>query len=122
MKPAKIYRVIVIIINTAYLTDAHYQIGLAPETTGHGPAGAFVISYGNRIPEGKALPGARVEAKNVADGWLLTATIPWSALGFAPKAGDVWRFDLISSNSVWNSTGDDKWHNAKNWGLLEFTN
>lgn len=106
---------------TSYLTGDHYQIGIAPETTGHGPAGAFVISYGNRVPVGEAIPGARVEAKNVEDGWLMKVAIPWSAFGTVPEPGDVWRFDLISPNGIWNSPGDDKWHNAGNWGVLEFT-
>jgi len=109
-------------VKTPYLTNDHYQIGIAPETAGHGPGGAFVISYDNKVPVGKAIPGTRIEAKNVADGWLMKVAIPWESLGFAPKAGDVWRFDLISPNGVWNSPGDDKWHNADNWGLVEFTN
>ncbi|WP_337747262.1 sugar-binding protein [Victivallis vadensis] len=106
---------------TPYLTGKHYQIGIAPETTGHGPAGAFVISYGNRVPVGEAIPGARVEARNVDGGWVMKAAIPWSAFGTVPKPGDVWRFDLISPNGVWNSPGDDKWHNAGNWGELQFS-
>ena len=81
----------------------------------------FSDAYDNLVPVGEAIPGARIEAENVTDGWMMKVAIPWSAFGTVPEAGDIWRFDLISPNGVWNSPGDDKWHNAGNWGLLEFT-
>lgn len=104
-----------------FFSDDHFQFGLAPVTGGNGPAQAVHISYATPrgVKAGALIPGAKVAARNVPDGWTLEALIPWSYFGRMPKCGDIWSFDLEAAGSCWNGSASN-WHDPTRWGTIQF--
>lgn len=108
--------------NASYMTDKLFQIGFAPVTNGNGPPQAVQISMdlAKGVKAGMLIPGATVKAQNTTSGWTMLAFVPWSYFPESPGKGDVWRFDISTPGSYWNSKSGDKWNNPLSWGNIQF--
>jgi hypothetical protein len=104
-----------------FISDNHFQFGLAPVTKENGPAQAAHISAAtkNGLASGNIIPGAKVASFQGENYWTIEAFVPWKYFGKRPKTGEKWDFDLDAGGRVWNG-GADNWNNPLHWGHILF--
>jgi hypothetical protein len=106
-----------------FMSDNHFQFGLAPLTKNNGPAQAAHISAAAKtgLASGDIIPRAKVASFQGINYWTIEALIPWDYFGKRPNAGNKWGFDLDAGGRVWNG-GADNWNNPLRWGSMVFLN
>ncbi len=109
--------------------DFEYQIGIAPQH--EGDKGPVVFWF----HVDKVIDDAKVAVAPTGDGWIIEASIPWSAIGAAdlvPAAGDFIALDVKYNDGdphepipagntggrrlVWNGTASN-WIDSSKWGM-----